>query len=74
MMHLESSGPTKLSRFAADRDLEPYVLSRLLTRLELHRYIMRRREGADKIVSPTHDQRPEPTKKAAPASSPQLKK
>jgi len=31
--------------------IEDYTMSRLLTNLELHRYITRRREGADKIVS-----------------------
>jgi len=73
LMHLESSGPTKQSKLADDLNLEPYVLSRLLTKLELHRYIVRRREGTDKIVTPTHDQRLEPTKKATPAPTPQLK-
>jgi uncharacterized membrane protein len=31
--------------------MEDYAMSRLLAKLELHRYIARRREGADKIVS-----------------------
>jgi len=70
LMHLESSGPIKQSQLADDLNLEPYVLSRLLTKLELHRYIVRRREGADKIVTPTHDQHLEPTKKATPAPNP----
>jgi hypothetical protein len=70
LMHLESSGPTKQSQVADDLDLEPYVLSRLLTKLELHKYIVRRREGADKIVSPTHDQRVDSTKKTALAPTP----
>jgi DNA-binding MarR family transcriptional regulator len=70
LMHLESSGPTRQSQVADDLDLEPYVLSRLLTKLELHRYIVRHREGADKIVSPTHDQHVESTKKTALAQTP----
>jgi hypothetical protein len=35
-----------VGRFATER----YVMSRLLEKLELHRYIIRRREGTDKIV------------------------
>jgi len=31
--------------------MEDYAMSRLLRKLELHRYIVRRREGTDKLVS-----------------------
>jgi uncharacterized membrane protein len=30
--------------------MEAYAMSRLLAKLELHRYITRQREGTDKIV------------------------
>jgi hypothetical protein len=32
--------------------IENYAMSRLLAKLELHRYITRQREGTDKVVSP----------------------
>jgi hypothetical protein len=31
--------------------MEDYAMSRLLAKLELHRYVVRRREGTDKLVS-----------------------
>jgi DNA-binding MarR family transcriptional regulator len=31
--------------------IEEYGMSRLLAKLELHRYIVRRRDGADKLVN-----------------------
>jgi len=51
LMHLEESGPKKQGELAEEFGLEEYAMSRLLAKLELHRYIARRREGTDKIVS-----------------------
>jgi DNA-binding transcriptional ArsR family regulator len=51
LMHLEESGPKKQAELAEELGLEGYAMSRLLAKLELHRYIVRRREGTDKIVS-----------------------
>jgi DNA-binding MarR family transcriptional regulator len=50
-MRLEESGPKRQSELAEESGLEEYAMSRLLAKLELHRYIARRREGTDKIVS-----------------------
>ena len=50
LMHLEESGPKKQTELAEELGLEEYAMSRLLAKLELHRYIVRRREGTDKIV------------------------
>jgi DNA-binding MarR family transcriptional regulator len=51
LMHLQESGPTTQSLLGEVLGIEPYRMSRLLARLELHRYIARRREGTDKTVS-----------------------
>ncbi|MGD0550825.1 MAG: helix-turn-helix domain-containing protein [Candidatus Bathyarchaeia archaeon] len=51
LMHLEESGPNKQTELAEELRLEGYAMSRLLAKLELHRYIVRRREGTDKLVS-----------------------
>jgi uncharacterized membrane protein len=51
LMHLEESGPKKQAELVEEFGLEEYAMSRLLAKLELHRYIDRRREGTDKIVS-----------------------
>jgi len=51
LMHLEESGPKKQAELAEELGLEEYAMSRLLAKLELHRYIARRREGTDKIVT-----------------------
>ena len=51
LMHLEESGPKKQSELVEEFGLEEYAMSRLLAKLELHRYIVRRREGTDKILS-----------------------
>jgi DNA-binding transcriptional ArsR family regulator len=51
LMHLEESGPQKQSELAEQLGIEPYAMSRLLRKLELHRYVIRKREGTDKIVS-----------------------
>jgi DNA-binding MarR family transcriptional regulator len=51
LMHLEEFGPKKQSELVEELGMEDYAMSRLLAKLELHRYIVRRREGTDKIVS-----------------------
>jgi hypothetical protein len=51
LMYLEESGPKKQAELVEEFGLEEYAMSRLLAKLELHRYIVRRREGTDKIVS-----------------------
>jgi len=50
LIRLQESGPIKQSELAEQLDMEPYALSRLLARLELHRYVRRERTGLDKIV------------------------
>jgi uncharacterized membrane protein len=55
LMYLEESGPKKQAELAEEFGLEEYAMSRLLAKLELHRYIARRREGTDKIVSLRED-------------------
>jgi len=50
LMHLEESGPQKQSELAEGLGMEDYAASRLLAKLELHRYITRARSGTDKIV------------------------
>ena len=51
LMLLEESGERKQSELAELLEVQPYMVSRLLTRLEETRYVIRRREGNDKIVS-----------------------
>jgi DNA-binding MarR family transcriptional regulator len=41
----------KQTELIEELGMEDYAMSRLLARLELHRYVARRREGTDKIVS-----------------------
>jgi DNA-binding MarR family transcriptional regulator len=50
-MHLEESGPRRQTELAEELGTEGYAMSRLLAKLELHRYIVRRRDGTDKLVS-----------------------
>jgi hypothetical protein len=50
LMRLEDSGPKKQRELGEELGVEDYAMSRLLAKLELHRYILRRREGTDKIV------------------------
>jgi DNA-binding MarR family transcriptional regulator len=38
--------------FAEALGIEPYALSRLLTKLELHRHVTRERSGTGRIVAP----------------------
>jgi DNA-binding MarR family transcriptional regulator len=58
-MLLEKSGERKQGELADLVEVQPYMLSRLLTRLEAARYVARRREGNDKIVS-LYSQKPAP--------------
>ena len=51
LIHLQETGQRRQSQLAEELSLEPYTLTRLLQKLELHRYIIRQRDGADKIVS-----------------------
>ena len=41
----------KQTKLTEELGMEDYAMSRLLARLELHRYIARRRKGTDKLVS-----------------------
>jgi DNA-binding MarR family transcriptional regulator len=51
IMLLEESGELKQSELADSLEVEPYELSRLLTKLEADHYVARRRDGTEKIVS-----------------------
>ena len=51
LTYLEEVGPKKQSELGEELGVEGYVMSRLLVKLELHRYITRRREGTDKVMS-----------------------
>lgn len=51
LMHLEESGPSLQGHLAEQLDIPPYAMSRLLAKLESHRYVTRRRSGNDKIVA-----------------------
>ena len=51
LMLLMESGPQKQSRLAEQLGMEDYTISRLLERLESHRYVKRERLGTDKIVT-----------------------
>ena len=51
LVFLEESGPRKQTELVEELGMEDYAMSRLLAKLELHRYIVRRREGTDKLVS-----------------------
>jgi len=53
LLNLSESGPRRQDQLAEELNLEPYTITRLLQKLELHRYITRRREGNDKIVTIT---------------------
>jgi len=53
LMHLQEYGPTKQSELGQELGMERYMMSRLLTRLELHHYVTRERARTDKIVSLT---------------------
>jgi hypothetical protein len=51
LMRLEESGPRKQTELVEELGMEDYAMSRLLRKLELHRYLVRRREETDKLVS-----------------------
>ena len=51
LMLLEEQGPQKQGQLATSLDIEPYSVSRLLTKLEAARYVTRTREGTDKLVA-----------------------
>jgi len=51
LIHLGESGPLNQSQLAEQLEMKPYAVSRTLTKLELHRYVKRKRSGNDKIVS-----------------------
>jgi DNA-binding MarR family transcriptional regulator len=51
IMLLEESAPVEQSELAEGLGIEQYELSRLLAKLELHRYVVRERAGTDKMVS-----------------------
>jgi len=51
LIHLDESGPLEQSQLAEQLDIKLYTMSRILAKLELHRYIKRKRSGNDKIVS-----------------------
>jgi len=51
LIRLGECGERKQTQLAKDLDMEPYTLSRILAKLEAHRYISRKRDGKDKVVS-----------------------
>ena len=51
VMLLEESGEQRQGEVASLLGVEAYELSRLLTKLEAARWVTRRRDGNDKIVS-----------------------
>jgi len=51
LMHLSESGSKKQIELAEELNMEPYAVSRLLEKLELHRYVTRKRVATDKVVS-----------------------
>ena len=53
LLHLQESEPKRQTQLTQDLDLEPYKLSRLLEKLEQHKYVKRKRDGIDKIVNLT---------------------
>jgi hypothetical protein len=53
LLHLSESGPQKQTQLIEELELPPYTVSRLLTKLELHKYVSRQRDGTDKIVNLT---------------------
>jgi hypothetical protein len=51
LMLLDESGSRKQGELAEELGMEPYEMTRLLARLELHKYVARTREGIDRLVS-----------------------
>jgi hypothetical protein len=61
LMELQRSGGQRQSELVGLMDVEPYALSRLLTRLEGAHYITRTRSGTDKLVTlPSTEPSPQP--------------
>jgi hypothetical protein len=50
LIHLEESGPITQERLAEQLEVERYAMSRLLSKLELHKYVVRERVGSEKVV------------------------
>jgi hypothetical protein len=51
LLRLSELGSLKQAKLAKDLDIPEYSLSRLLSKLELHRYVKRQSHGSQKIVS-----------------------
>jgi DNA-binding MarR family transcriptional regulator len=51
LMHLEESGLKRQTELTEELGMEAYAMSRLLAKLELHRNVVRRRDGTDILVS-----------------------
>ena len=51
LLHLEERGPTSQGKVTELLDLRKYTVSRLLNKLEDHRYIKRERNGIENIIS-----------------------
>jgi len=49
-MRFEESGPRRQTELMDALGIEGYAMRRLLAKLELHRYVIRQREGTGKIV------------------------
>jgi len=52
LIQLQEQGATTQDQLAEHLGIEPYAMSRLLSKLELHRYVTRERVGSEKIVKP----------------------
>jgi DNA-binding MarR family transcriptional regulator len=63
LIRLGERGDWKQTELAKDLDMEPYALSRILAKLEIQRYVNRKRDGKDKIVSLTTSTSQLPDKK-----------
>lgn len=50
LIRLEESGPITQDQLAEQLGVERYAMSRLLSKLELHRYVARERVGSEKVV------------------------
>jgi DNA-binding MarR family transcriptional regulator len=53
ILKLSESGPLEQSKLAQDLELAEYTLSRLLSKMELHGYVIRTPRGPQKIVTLT---------------------
>jgi YesN/AraC family two-component response regulator len=50
LIHLQEHGATTQDQLVEHLGIEPYAISRLLSKLELHRYVTRERVGSEKTV------------------------